>query len=200
LSSPSCCARRRISISDDERCNPTFPSLWISCLPVQHWGSRTFFDRNYRLWCSFAVFFQQKHQCTKRFFFGGDSALPTTFPLFQQIRDFVGGSVDLAAIPIGAYEPSFFMREAHMNPEEAVFVHQVLNSRQSVGIHWGTFPLSEEPMKEPPVRLQQALKVAGFVDGSFTTLQVGEAITVDDCGNIPLQHPDLPNIVDSAVS
>jgi N-acyl-phosphatidylethanolamine-hydrolysing phospholipase D len=146
-------------------------SIWLTCCPAQHWGSRTFFDRNFRLWCSFAVFFANG----SKFYFGGDTALPTDFPLFHQIRDFIGGNIDLAAIPIGAYEPSFYMADSHCNPAEAVEIHQRLDVRQSVAIHWGTFALSEEPIDQPPVLLHAARE---RVKAQFTTIRQGDAITV----------------------
>ena len=146
-------------------------AMWITCCPVQHWASRTFFDRNFRLWGSFAVFLPGS-----KFFFGGDTALPEKFPLFDQIRDYIGGDIDLAALPIGAYEPAFFMKDAHMGPEDAVQVHQALGAKQSVAIHWGTFALSEEPLSEPPLRLQEA---ASKVDANFVAVRHGESITVD---------------------
>ena len=57
------------------------------------------------------------------------------------------GPFDLAAIPIGAYKPRFLNKEAHVNPAEAVTIHSQLRSKQSVAIHWGTFPLSEEELE-----------------------------------------------------
>jgi N-acyl-phosphatidylethanolamine-hydrolysing phospholipase D len=164
------------------------PAMWISCLPAQHWASRTFFDRNFRLWCSFGVFLPGS-----KFFFGGDMALPEHFPLYSQIRNYLGGSIDLAALPIGAYEPAFFMQDAHMNPEEAVRVHQMLNAKQSVGIHWGSFALSEEPMDEPPIRLQQAASKANV---SFCTLRNGQTISVP-CRSIP-EEVHEPDRIESA--
>jgi N-acyl-phosphatidylethanolamine-hydrolysing phospholipase D len=145
--------------------------MWLTCCPAQHWASRTFFDRNFRLWCSFAVFLPGS-----KFYFGGDSALPKNFPLFEQIRDYLGGSVDLAALPVGAYEPEFYMHDSHMNPAEAVSVHQTLNSTKSLAIHWGTFALSEEPMEEPPVKLRQA---AATVNADFVAVPHGDFVTID---------------------
>jgi N-acyl-phosphatidylethanolamine-hydrolysing phospholipase D len=145
-------------------------SLWLTCCPAQHWASRTFFDRNFRLWCSFAIFFPHG-----TFFFGGDTALPSDFPLFEQISDYVG-AVDVAALPIGAYEPDWFMRESHMNPAEAVLVHQKLRARKSLGIHWGTFPLSEESLGEPPVWLRREVEKASV---EFVTVPHGASISVE---------------------
>jgi N-acyl-phosphatidylethanolamine-hydrolysing phospholipase D len=90
------------------------------------------------------------------FYFGGDTALPTDFPLFEQMSDYLAAPIDLAALPIGAYAPEFFMRDAHMSPSEAVRVHDALQVKKSIGIHWGCFPLSEEPMDEPPLLLRAA--------------------------------------------
>jgi len=177
-------------------------SIWFTACPTQHWASRSFFDRNFRLWCSFFVLFPNQ----STFYFGGDTALPPTFPLFEQISDYlVGGrahtaaaaaaaaqqaaaldgnnsssepaneepdlsladpgQIDLAALPIGAYDPDFFMRDAHVNPTEAVQIHTKLRARKSIGIHWGTFPLSEEPIEDPPRALDEA---AQRVQADFT--------------------------------
>jgi N-acyl-phosphatidylethanolamine-hydrolysing phospholipase D len=146
----------------------------ISCCPASHWGSRTMFDRNKRLWGSFAL--TTPHQ---RFFFCGDTGLPETFPLFRQIGD-AYGPFDLACIPIGAYEPAHYNKDAHINPEEAVKVHQDLMSRYSIGIHWGTFALGDEPFEEPPLRLQEAMaqaKEAAAASANAAT-EGGEVVTV----------------------
>ena len=154
-----------------ERIHDGTSSMWLTCCPAQHWSSRTFFDRNYRLWCSYTVFLPRS-----KFYFGGDTALPEHFPLFDQIRDHVGGNIDLAALSIGAYDPSFFMANSHMNPADAVKVHQALDVKRSIGIHWGTFALSEEPMDEPPVKLSDAAEQAKV---DFTTIENGNAIVMD---------------------
>jgi N-acyl-phosphatidylethanolamine-hydrolysing phospholipase D len=157
---------------DEDRHSTTGNSMWVTCCPVQHWACRTLFDRNVRLWGSYAVFLPNG----SKFYFGGDTALPEHFPLFDQIRDYIGGNIDLAALPIGAYEPSFYMADSHVNPSEAVRIHQALDVKQSVGIHWGTFQLSEESMEDPPVKLRAA---ASKANACFTTIRHGESITVD---------------------
>eukprot|EP00984_Skeletonema_dohrnii_P023866 scaffold12965_cov117-Skeletonema_dohrnii-CCMP3373.AAC.4 len=131
-------------------------SLMITCAPAQHWCSRTPFDRNRRLWCSYAVhatpassqntgFPPQTHS----FYFAGDTGLPPEFPLHHMIGDRLG-PFDLAAIPIGAYEPNWFMRESHCNPAEAVKIHQAVRAKRSVAVHFDTFDLADEPREEPP--------------------------------------------------
>jgi L-ascorbate metabolism protein UlaG (beta-lactamase superfamily) len=134
--------------------------LLITCAPAQHWCSRTPFDRNTRLWCSFAVHAtpalaaeplrrQRVPQHIHSFYFAGDTGLPTNFPLHHQIGDRLG-PFDLCAIPIGAYKPEWFMRESHCTPAEAVKIHQAIRSKRSVAIHYDTFDLADEPRDEPP--------------------------------------------------
>jgi N-acyl-phosphatidylethanolamine-hydrolysing phospholipase D len=130
--------------------NGTTSDLVITCCPASHWASRTMTDRNLRLWCSFALASPTQH-----FFLCGDTGYPT-FPLFRQIGDALG-PFDLAAIPIGAYKPSEINKEAHVNPKEAVQIHKDLRSLKSVAIHWGSFPLSEEDLDDPPKDLKRAL-------------------------------------------
>jgi len=168
--------------------------VWITCLPVQHWSGRNFWDRNYRHWCSYAAFFEPTRSpgvnpstgpAPAKVYFAGDTALPTDFPLFEQISDYLGNSIDIAALPIGAYEPEYFMKDAHTDPYEALQVHRVLQSRKSVGIHWGTFPLSEEPMREPPLLLQQAIKEATTAKDSGETEAPGLGDNLSDFVTIP---------------
>ena len=130
--------------------------LVITCAPAQHWCSRSPFDRNQRLWCSFSVHATpalaepgQRVPRTHSFYFAGDSGLPTEFPLHRQIGDRLG-PFDLSAIPIGAYEPEWFMRESHCNPAEAVKIHQAIRSTRSVAVHFDTFDLADEARDEPP--------------------------------------------------
>ncbi|KAL7531941.1 hypothetical protein ACHAXR_004317 [Thalassiosira sp. AJA248-18] len=128
--------------------------LVVTCAPAQHWCSRTPLDRNQRLWCSFAVHAtpaksQTITSQTHSFYFAGDTGLPPEFPLHHQIGDRLG-PFDLSAIPIGAYEPEWFMRESHCNPAEAVRIHQAVRSRRSVAVHFDTFDLADEAREEPP--------------------------------------------------
>ena len=135
--------------------------LVITCAPTQHWCSRTPFDRNRRLWCSFAVHatpaLSQKSSRTHSFYFAGDTGLPPEFPLHHQIGDRLG-PFDLSAIPIGAYEPEWFMKESHCNPVEAVKIHQAVRSRRSVAVHFDTFDLADEPSDEPPNLLMDEVR------------------------------------------
>jgi N-acyl-phosphatidylethanolamine-hydrolysing phospholipase D len=157
-------------------------SLLVTCAPAQHWCSRTPFDRNRRLWCSYAVhatpassqnigFSSQTHS----FYFAGDTGLPPEFPLHHMIGDRLG-PFDLAAIPIGAYEPNWFMRESHCNPSEAVKIHQAIRSKRSVAVHFDTFDLADEPRDEPPRLL---LEEVDRVNKEILNMAV-EVVTVAD--------------------
>jgi N-acyl-phosphatidylethanolamine-hydrolysing phospholipase D len=144
--------------------------LEIIAVPVHHWSKRIFTSRNQTLWAGWVI-----RSIGFSFFFAGDSGYTE---LFKEIgRRF--GPFDLAAIPIGAYEPRWFMRPHHMNPNEAVQVHLDVGSKKSIGIHWGTFELTDEPLDEPPKRLEQARKERNVSYGDFVVFKHGETITLD---------------------
>ncbi len=111
-------------------------------LAVQHWSARALGDRHQTLWGSWAVLHP-----TFRFWFSGDLGYsPDTLDIGRRI-----GPIDLAAIAIGAYEPRWFMKESHLNPEEALRVMGDVQARAALGIHWGTFEgLSDESLDQPP--------------------------------------------------
>jgi len=139
--------------------------LEIVCLPAQHWSQRTPTDRRKALWSSWAV-----RSAERSFYFGGDTGY---FSAFEAIgKEY--GPFDLAALPIGAYEPSAMMQPVHLNPEEAVRAARDLRARQMMGIHFGTFVLTEEPFSEPPVRFRSALEEAGLSAGFGWLLAIGE--------------------------
>jgi L-ascorbate metabolism protein UlaG (beta-lactamase superfamily) len=142
------------------------PAL-LTLLPVQHWSSRTPFDRNQTLWGAWAVRTQAP---AFHFMFGGD------FGYSQDIADIAKkeGPFDLAAIPIGAYQPRWFLSGQHIDPTEAVRVHQELHARSSVAIHWGTFNLTDEPLDQPPVDLAKARDAAGVPADDFFVMKHGE--------------------------
>lgn len=139
--------------------------LKIVAVPVQHWSKRNMFSRNRSLWAGWVIL-----SPGFRFFFSGDSGYAAHFTEIGEKF----GPFDLAAIPIGAYEPRWFMRDYHMNPAEALQVHFDLKSRKSVGIHWGTFPLTDEPLNEPPEKLARVLRTQRVPEQEFIVLQHGE--------------------------
>jgi len=139
--------------------------LDLHFLAVQHWSARSLGDRYETLWGSWAVLHP-----SFRFWFSGDLGYS---PDTQDIGRRMGG-FDLAAIAIGAYEPRWFMKESHLNPQEAVQVMKEVNAKAAIGIHWGTFEgISDEPLDQPPKDLQVAVQSAGApVD--FTVLRHGQ--------------------------
>lgn len=144
--------------------------LKVTAVPMQHWSKRTPFSRNGTLWAGWVVEVEGF-----RFLFVGDSGYG---PHFREIGERLG-PFDLSAIPIGAYEPRWFMKNHHMNPEESVMVHQDVRSRKSVAMHWGTFVLTDEPLDEPPRRLRTAMNEKNVPAGDFLVLRHGETIVLE---------------------
>jgi L-ascorbate metabolism protein UlaG (beta-lactamase superfamily) len=142
-------------------------STEVTAVPVQYWSQRWLLRTNRTLWAGFVV-----RTPAGRFFFAGDSAYTQHF---QSIGEKYG-PFDLAAIPIGAYAPRWFMRTMHMNPEESVKVHRDVRARLSVAMHWGTFRLTDEPLDEPPRLLARARATAGLRNDEFVVLMHGETL------------------------
>ena len=139
--------------------------LTIHCLPAQHWSKRGVADDRKALWSSWAMSGPERS-----FFFSGDSGY---FDGYSRIGKALG-PFDLAAVPIGAYEPSKMMQDSHMNPEEAVRAAGDLDAGKAVAMHFGTFDLSDEALDEPPRRFLEAAVASRFgVDGAWV-LQIGE--------------------------
>ena len=148
----------------------SYMGLEIHAVPAQHFSSRTPFDRNETLWAGWVV-----AAPGFRFYYSGDTGYSTDF---QEIGRRLG-PMDFSAIPIGAYAPRWFMKPVHVNPEEAVRIHREVGSRLSVGIHWGTFSLTDEALDEPPIRLAAAVKSSRLPGGSFFVMQHGETRLLD---------------------
>jgi len=137
----------------------------VHCLPAQHWSARGIGDERQSLWASWAVVADER-----RFYFAGDTGY---FDGFARIAD-VLGPFDLAAVPIGAYEPVEMMRESHMNPEQAAQAARDVGATRTVAMHFGTFDLSDEPVDEPPKRFRAAAREVGFDAADTWVLDVGE--------------------------
>lgn len=137
----------------------------LHCVPAKHWSRRGLFDRNRSLWSGWVV-----ESKGRRFYFAGDTG---SFDGFRLIRDRIGAP-DLAAIPIGAYEPKELMSASHLNPEEAVDALEELDAVQSVAVHFGTFDLSDEPIDDPPRRFRAASQQAGRGAQRDWVLDIGE--------------------------
>ena len=142
--------------------------------PVQHWSARGFSDRNQTLWGGYAVFASDFH-----WYFSGDTGYSKDFSDTQarfadHWKTATGDGFDLALIAVGAYEPRWFMKEQHVNPQEAVQIHKDLRARRSIGVHWGTFELTDESLDQPPQDLAAAARTQGLKGGEFTVMAIGE--------------------------
>jgi N-acyl-phosphatidylethanolamine-hydrolysing phospholipase D len=137
----------------------------VYCLPAQHWSKRGFGDDRKALWSAWAVVGPDR-----RFFFAGDTGY---FDGFNKVAEALG-PFDLAAVPIGAYEPNEMMKASHMNPEEAVRAAIDLRAERAVAMHYGTFDLSDEPLDEPPKRFVEAAKASPLGKEGAWLLKIGE--------------------------
>jgi N-acyl-phosphatidylethanolamine-hydrolysing phospholipase D len=141
--------------------------LRFHSVPIEHFSGRTPFHRNKTLWSGWIIEGQ-----IGKIFFAGDTGYS---PVFKEIGERFG-PLRVSLIPIGAYRPRWFMKPVHVDPPEAVKIHQDTNSLQSIASHWGTFKLSDEPLGEPLVYLKKALKEAGLDEKNFLTMKFGETL------------------------
>jgi N-acyl-phosphatidylethanolamine-hydrolysing phospholipase D len=162
-------ARRRIAhVSELDWWQVTqVRGLRVHAVPAQHFSGRGLKDRNRSLWCGYV--FEIGGQ---RYYFAGDTGYSPEFAAIGQRFS----PIDVAMIPIGAYEPRAFMGAVHINPEEAVRIHQDVGARLSLAMHWGTFRLTLEPLDEPPKRLAAALAAASVPNDGFRVLGHGETL------------------------
>jgi L-ascorbate metabolism protein UlaG (beta-lactamase superfamily) len=138
----------------------------IHLTPAQHFSGRGLFDRNRALWASYVLETEAGN-----IFFGADTGFGPHFAViksrFQHFR--------VALLPIGAYEPRWFMSPVHMSPEEAVRAHEILNPETSVGIHFGTFPLADDSQFAARNRILEMAEAKGL---AFRVLRNGEAFAM----------------------
>jgi L-ascorbate metabolism protein UlaG (beta-lactamase superfamily) len=138
----------------------SLPAFTIHCVPALHWSSRGIYDRNKTLWCGYVI------ECRERLvYFAGDTAFGRHFALIREKF----GSPRLALLPIGAYQPRWFMSRIHMAPDEAVRAHAILAAETSIAIHHGTFQLSDEGINTPKQQL-----IACAQHQSFLVLENGQ--------------------------
>jgi N-acyl-phosphatidylethanolamine-hydrolysing phospholipase D len=154
----------------------------IACTPARHFSARGFTDRMRTLWGGWTV-----RAAGRALFFAGDTAY---HPEFARIGERYG-PFDILLIPIGAYDPRWFMERVHVDPEEAVraFIEvsgdsldargSARSPRIALGIHWGTFKLTDEPMDEPPRRTRAAWRAVGLPDEELWILRHGETRELD---------------------
>jgi L-ascorbate metabolism protein UlaG (beta-lactamase superfamily) len=139
----------------------------VTLVPTRHWSARNLSDRNMSLWASFVI-----ETPGGRIYFVGDSAYGDGRH-FRETRQ-RHGPLRLAMLPIGAYEPRWFMRDQHMNPAEAVQAFVDCGAELAFGHHYGTFQLTDEAIDAPLIALAEALKAAGISPEQFRTLRPGQ--------------------------
>ncbi|MEK7615588.1 MAG: MBL fold metallo-hydrolase [Patescibacteria group bacterium] len=136
-------------------------------VPAQHWSRRTLWDGNKMLWGGFII--QSKNHTV---YFAGDTGF----------GEFIHGiheqfpKIDVALLPIGSYEPRWFMKFSHINPDEAVQIHKILGAHLSIGIHYRTFRLGDDGYDEPIKDLALARTKYGLKPEDFITLDLGESV------------------------
>ncbi|MDP9119758.1 MAG: MBL fold metallo-hydrolase [Acidobacteriota bacterium] len=143
----------------------------VTCLPAQHWSNRLGMGRNATLWCSWLL-----DSGEHRYYFAGDSGY---FPGYGEIgRRFPG--IDVALLPIGAYEPRWFMGYQHMDPRQAYRAFLDLGARHMIGMHWGVFDLTDEPVDLAPRLLPLIVREEGGDPDRVHTLAIGERWLLPD--------------------
>jgi N-acyl-phosphatidylethanolamine-hydrolysing phospholipase D len=146
--------------------------LRVTATPARHFSARRLGDRNRTLWCGFGL-----EREGRRAFFAGDTAF---HPEFGAIGAKCG-PFDFLMIPIGAYDPRWFMHVVHVDPEEAVQIYRNLVAPHPgaapplmLAIHWGTFRLTDEPMDEPPRRTLARWREVGLTENLLWIARFGE--------------------------
>jgi L-ascorbate metabolism protein UlaG (beta-lactamase superfamily) len=149
---------------------PVRPGIEAVVERNHHWGSRWGTDRNRALWSAFTIVLPGGN-----IFYAGD----TGWGDGGWVREAAAsGPFRLAIIPIGAYEPRDFMKTNHINPEEAVRIFETLNPAQALGIHWGTFQLTFEPIDEPRHKLEALKQARGIAPARFIATEAGASFSV----------------------
>jgi L-ascorbate metabolism protein UlaG (beta-lactamase superfamily) len=141
--------------------------LKITFLPAVHWSKRSLTDTNKTLWGNFLIQYKDI-----KILFACDTGYGN---IYKEIGEKYG-PIDITMINIGAYDfrPMFDKSIYHTTPEEALNVAQDLKSKKVLGMHWGTFVLSLEPIMEPPVRFKENAEKFGFKKKDAITFKIGE--------------------------
>jgi L-ascorbate metabolism protein UlaG (beta-lactamase superfamily) len=151
----------------------------VTCVPAQHWSMRVPWDRNARLWGGFV--YESDEGVA---YHAGDTAFAE--PVFREISKRCP-RIDWAMLPIGAYDPTWFMSRQHMGPEEAGRAWELLGARKLVAMHWGTFKLTDEPVGEPPERMRRWFAESGHAPEDLWVLDVGETRALEPAAPPPVR-------------
>jgi N-acyl-phosphatidylethanolamine-hydrolysing phospholipase D len=137
----------------------------VSAVPAQHFSGRSLWDQNKTHWNGYVL-----EAGGKRLYFTGDTGYNSKD--FKEIGNRFN-FMDLSLIPIGTYIPKKFMQTVHINPYEAVQIHEDVKSKLSLGMHWNTFCLSDEPLDQPPFDLYLAMKEKNLAFETFLPIDIG---------------------------
>jgi L-ascorbate metabolism protein UlaG (beta-lactamase superfamily) len=153
----------------------------VTFVPAQHWSRRGLADANVTLWGGFVIEGSSAtlYHCGDSAYFGGFREIGARFP-----------AIDAALLPIGAYDPGWFMLRQHMDPEQALQAFEDVGARTFVAMHWGTFKLSDEPLDEPPHRLEAERLRRGLQRERVRVLAVGETLEVARPGSTARAGPE----------
>ena len=151
--------------------------LKVTFLPAVHWSKRSLTDTNKTLWGNFLIEYKGK-----KILFACDTGYGNIYKELGKKY----GPIDLTMINIGAYnfKPMFDKSIYHTTPEEALNVAQDLKSKKVIGMHWGTFVLSLEPIMEPPMRFKNSANKYGFSKNDAITFKIGQFMSLDDIINL----------------
>jgi L-ascorbate metabolism protein UlaG (beta-lactamase superfamily) len=147
------------------------PDLSIATVPTQHWSARGARDRMHALWASFVI-----ATPAGKIYAVGDSGFGDG-GTFRRVAEEHPG-IRLALLPIGAYEPRWFMASQHMNPEDSVAAFALSGAMQALGHHWGTFRLTTEAHDAPPAALAEALAAQGIAAERFVAMRPGQVVEI----------------------
>lgn len=166
----------RVYLESEQILNSTDMDWWdtvdlgngvrLTCVPAQHFSGRGFGDRDRTLWCGFVI-----ESSAGPIYFAADTGVGD---FFDKIRERFS-NIRLALLPIGAYEPRWFMSPVHMGPDDAAYVHQRVGARQSIGIHFGTFAQADDGEDDPIKVLNETLDKLNIPREQFLAPANGQA-------------------------
>jgi L-ascorbate metabolism protein UlaG (beta-lactamase superfamily) len=144
----------------------TAGALSITAVPAKHWSKRWVYVDEHMGWGGYVI-----QSPAGAIYFAGDTGYHDEY--FKEIGKRFP-DIDLALIPIGAYYPRTVFGRFHIDPREALQVHKETGAKKSIGMHWGTFKLTQEPLQEPPQELARQREVAGMSSEEFSEMKIGE--------------------------
>lgn len=146
-----------------------YSDITVHSVQAQHFSARGLFDRDKTLWTGYVI-----DTPSGGIYFAGDTGYG---PFFKEIGK--KHDIRIGLIPIGAYKPQWFMSPMHINPEEAIQVHKDVGANISFGMHFGTFPLADDGMKDPEKDFMNAIQKPGNVGVNFKLLNEGDSFSIN---------------------